>query len=152
MALNFSDIAKKKVDEIERPPLPPVGTYRFSIRKIPEVSEINSPNGNWDVLNIQCQAIEALDDVDMEDYKGEVSGITMRHSFMFDKNDEVKFAQTEFGMKRFFEEHCGIKADTVGEMLNASVNAQFLGTIGWKPDKTDPELFHANITRTAPVE
>jgi len=150
MALNFADIANKKVEEIERPPLPPVGSYRWAITKIPEVRSTD----DWDILDVQVRALEALDDVDMEDYPGEVTGITNRVSFMFNKNDEAEFARTEYNMRRFFEQHvgCAEKGATIAKMLNDSVNGQFIGAIGWKPDKNDPELFHANIVRTAPVE
>lgn len=150
MALNFKDIASKKMEEVERPPLPPVGTYRFSITKLPEVRETDE----WDILEIQCRAVEALDDVDMDDYKGEVTNILQRLSFMFNKNDEVEFEKSEYRMRTFFEKHVGCSSpdDTVAQAMNASINGQFLGTIGWKQDKNDPELFHANITRTAPVE
>ena len=152
MSLNFADIASKKMEEIERPPLPPVGTYRFAITKLPEATTTN--DGNWDILTVQCRALEALDDVDMEDYKGEVSGISSQVKFMFNKNDEAEFGKSEYRMRQFFEKHvgCANDGDTVGQMLNSSINGQFLGTMAWRADKNDPELFHANISRTAPVD
>lgn len=154
MALNFADIASKKLVDIERPPLPPVGTYRFSVKQLPTINEIESPKGSWDVVEFQCRALEALDDVDMEGYSGEVTGIQMRLGFMFDKNDDVKFQQTEYNLRRFLEEHvaCAEDGDSLHEAINKSVNGQFLGTVKWAPDKNDPDLFHANIGRTAPVE
>lgn len=152
MALNFADIASKKVEEIERPPLAPTGTYRFSITKIPEVSTTNDEA--WDILTIPCRAVEALDNVDMSDYKGEVTGIVMQHKFMFNKNDEVEFEKSEWRMRQFFEKHvgCAEEGATIAQMLNASVNGQFLGDVVWKQDQKTTGLFHANIGRTAPVE
>lgn len=152
MSLNFADIATKKIDQIERPPLPPIGTYRFQITKLPEST--TSGDGAWDIVNITCRAVEALDDVEMDDYKGAVNTIVQSVRFMFNKNDEAEFEKTLYRFKTFFEKHvkCAEAGDTVGMMMNNSVNQEFLGTIAWKQDKNDPELFHANISRTAPID
>lgn len=152
MALNFADVASKKIEEIERPPLPPVGTYRFQITKLPEST--TTADGKWDILNVNCRALEAMDDVDMTDYAGEVTGIMQQVRFMFNKEDEAEFEKSLFRVRTFFENHvkCANEGDTVGQMLNASVNQQFLGSIVWKQDKNDPEIFHANIGRTAPLD
>lgn len=152
MALNFADIANKKVEEIERPPLPPIGTYRFTITKIPEIT--TTSNGEWDILTVQCRALEAMEDVDMSDYKGEVTGIASQVKFMFNKQDEAEFAKSEYRMRTFFEKHvqCAEPGDTIAQMLNNSVNQQFLGTMAWNQDKNDPEVFYANIARTAPLD
>lgn len=152
MALNFADVAAKKIDDVERPPLPPVGTYRFSITKLPETTE--SQDGSWEILTFSVRAVEALDDVDMSDYKGEVTNILQNVRFMFNKNDEMEFEKTLYRLKQFLEQHvqCASDGDTIAQALNASVNGQFLGTIAWRQDKNDAENFFANISRTAPLE
>ena len=152
MSLNFADIASKKMEEAERPPLPPVGTYRFSVTKMPEAT--TTADGKWDILTFNARAVEALDDVEMDDYKGEISGIIQQVKFMFNKEDEVEFQKSEYRARQFLEKHlkCAGPDDTFGQAMNASVNAQFLGTIVWKQDKNDAELFHANIGRTAPLD
>lgn len=151
MALNFADVANKRVDEIERPPLPPVGTYRWRITKLPEQTKVGQDD-QWDVVNFTVQAIEALDNVDMDDYKGEVTGIVNRLSFMFDTTDEAKFEQTLFRLKTFLEKHLGLTSETVTEALNDSQGAEFLGDIRHRQDKNDPELFYAEISKTAPLD
>ncbi len=152
MSLNFADIASKKMVDAERPALPPVGTYRFRITKMPEA--IEAGQGKWDILTFNCRAVEALDDVDMSDYKGEVTGIVSQVKFMFNKEDEVEFGKSEYRARTFLEKHvkCATPEETFGQAMNASVNAEFLGTIGWRQDKNDQETFYAEITRTAPVE
>lgn len=149
---NFADIASKPVAEIERPPLAPVGTYRWSIPKLPV--QTTSNDGKWDILTVNCRALSAEDDVDLEGYAGEVTNITNSVKFMFNKEDEVEFEKQLYRMRTFFEKHvqCANEGDTIGQMLNNSVNGQFLGSIGWSQDKNDAELFYANIVRTAPVE
>lgn len=150
--LNFADAAQKKVAEIERPPLPPVGTYRWSITKLPAVTTTN--DGKWDILTVNVRAVEALDDVDMDGFSGEVTNITNQVKFMFNKEDEAEFEKSLFRARTFFEKHvkCAEEDDTMAQALNKSVNQQFLGTIAWQQDKNDQEIFYANISRTAPLE
>lgn len=150
--LNFADAAQKKVAEIERPPLPPVGTYRWSITKLPAVTTTN--DGKWDILTVNVRAVEALDDVDMDGFSGEVTNITNQVKFMFNKEDEAEFEKSLFRARTFFEKHvkCAEEDDTIAQALNKSVNQQFLGTIAWQQDKNDQEIFYANISRTAPLE
>lgn len=151
---NFSEIASKPVAEIERPPLPPVGTYRWKVLKLPVQDKIDSPKGSWDTVTFNVQAQEALDNVDMSDYKGDVSGIFNRVQFMFDTNDEAKFEQTLFRLRTFLEKHMKVADDgmSVNEALNAATGGEFLGDVAWRQDSNDPETFYAEIKRTAPVE
>lgn len=152
MALNFADIASKKVENIERPPLPPVGEYRWKVTKVP--SQTKTKDEAWEIVEFPVQAVEALDSVEMDDYRGEVTGIRNRVVFMFDTNDEAKFEQTLFNLKRFMESHirCSEPGMSIAEALNNSVNQEFIGTIRYRQDKNDLEVFYAEIGRTAPVE
>lgn len=152
MTTNFADVANKKVSEIERPPLPPVGTYRWQITKLP--ISTTSGDGKWDILTVLCRAHEAMDDVDMTDYSGEVTNITNQLKFMFNKEDEAEFEKSLFRVRTFFEKHvkCAEEDDSIAQALNKSVNQQFLGSIAWQQDKNDPEIFYANIARTAPLD
>lgn len=151
MAINFADAAKKKLADIERPPLPPVGTYRWSITKLPEYTV--SKDEAWGFLRINVRAMEAIT-ADMDDYKGEVTNITNQVSFIFDLNDENSFDKTMFQARRFFEQHvnCAGEKDSLTEAMNKCVNGQFLGDIVWNQDKNDPENFFANLVRTAPLD
>lgn len=152
MALNFADVATKKMSEVERPPLPPVGTYRFSITKLP--IQTTTADDKWDILTIPVRALEAMDDADMSDYSGEVTNITNAVKFMFNKEDEVEFEKSLYRVRTFLEKHvkCAEESDSIGQAMNSCVNQQFLGSIAWVQDKHDPEVFHANIARTAPLD
>src|SRR5690554_6946649 len=101
--LNFADVASKKLADIERPALPPVGVYRFRVTKLPEVS--TTANGEWDILNIPVRAVEAVDVDDIDSYKGEVSNILLSVRFMFNKQDEVEFEKSLDRAKTFFSRH-----------------------------------------------
>jgi hypothetical protein len=148
------DIAQKKVEEVEAPALAPVGTYRWRITKLPSTSK--SADEKWEFLRIPCKVVEALDNVDLADYKGDPSNILMSVSFVFNCEDEAEFEKTEWRMRQFFEKHvkCVEPGMTVAQMLNACVNGEFLGDVTWRQDKRDEsgETFQADISKTAPVE
>jgi len=155
---DFTSIAKKKMGDIERPPLPPAGIYRMQVKEQPKFGEIESDKGAWSTLDIQLQAVEGVT-VDPKELKayGDPKNIVMTHRFMIDKeapDNDAGVQRTEYNIRRFFEEHlqCAKPTDSLAEAMNNSVGAQCLAEIIWKPDRTDPELFHANIRRTSPRE
>lgn len=151
---NFAEIANKKVEDVERPPLPPVGTYRFRVMKVPESTK--SSDEQWEFLRFNCRAQEALDNVETDDYPGEIGNIMLSKSFVFNSVDEAAFETTLFQLRQFCEKHlrCVEPGMSVAEMLNASVNAEFLGDVKWQQDKRDQsgETFNAEIGRTAPAD
>lgn len=154
MALNFSDVVNKKLEDIERPPLPPVGVYRWSITKLPEATTSN--DGKWDILSISCRAVEYVDVPEADSYPGEVNNITNQVKFMFNKEDEAEYERSLFNARNFFEKHvqCAGPSDSLGQAMNSSVNGQFLGSIIWNQSKKpgEEEVFFANLVRTAPLE
>lgn len=154
MSLNFRDIAKKKLEEVERPPLPPVGTYLWLVTKLPVIE--TSADEKWDYVIFPVKIVAPTEDVDSDAINayGDITKYQTTHRFIFDKNDPAKFAQTEFNLRRFLEEHlkCADPSMSMTEAMNAAVNNQFLAPIVWRADKNDAELMHANIGRTAPTE
>ena len=152
MGLNFADIANKKIDEIERPPLPPQGTYRWKILKLPD--QTKSSDEKWEIVNFSVRAVEALEDVDMDGYKGDINNILQSVRFMFNLEDEAEFNKTLFRLRNFLEKHvkCAEPDMNIAQALNASVGQEFLGTIQWRQDKNDEEVFHANINKTLPLD
>lgn len=154
MTINFSDVLTKGASDVEKPPLPPVGTYRWRITKVPEQRTTDS--GEWDIVNINVVAVEPMDNVDIDDYKGEVTNIRNRKSFLFNKNDEVEFERTLYNLRMFLENHvqCWEEGMSLGEALNASNGQEFLGDIIWREDKRDgmEGEFQADIGRTAPLD
>lgn len=152
--MNFAEIASRKLADVERPAIPPVGMYRFQISKLPTMESI--ANGAYDKVTFICQAVEAYENVDEDDLRkfGGPKNVTVTRGFMFDNNDEQKFAQTLFQLKTFIEKHLqvdGADKMSITEALNASINAQFDGEVRWRADKTDKEVNYAEIGKTAPV-
>lgn len=149
---NFSDIASKKAAEIERPPLAPVGTYRWQITKLP--SQRKSKDEMWEFVEFPVVAMEALDNVDMDGYKGEVTNIRQTLTFMFDRNDSVRAEQTLYQYRLFLERSLGIDLGkmSLAEATNAAVGCQFLADINWEPNAETGDMFARLSRKTAPVK
>jgi hypothetical protein len=152
---NFSEIANKKLAEVERPPLPPMGMYRWQVTKPPVIEEAGA-GGAYTSITIPCKAIEAYDNVDTDELSafGGIKNVVSSVKFLYDNNDATKGAQTEFRIRQFLEKHCaieGVEEMTIGEGLAKSVGGQFDGTMNHRPDKNDPEMKYAEIQKTAPV-
>lgn len=151
---NFREIGSKTADDISRPPLPPPGGYLWRIVKPHEVRDVKSGEREWEAVEFSVKAVAPTADVDSDALReyGSVDKIINRVSFMFDKNDKVAFETTEFQLKKFLEDHvqCWKPGMTLSEALSAAVNSEFIGTIVWKADKNDGDIFHANIQKTAP--
>lgn len=152
--VDFASIASTKVEDVARPPLPPVGTYRFRVTKIPVTTP--SQDQAWEFLRFNCKVMEPMDNVEIGDYPGDLANIMLSKSFVFNTQDEAAFETTLFQVRQFCEKHlqCVEPGMSIAEMLNNSVNAEFLGDVRWQQDKRDQsgETFNAEIGRTAPVE
>lgn len=154
--MNFRDIGDKKPEEIAPVPVPPAGTYLWKITKIGDVRDVKSDTGEWEALEYNVKAVAPTEDIDADALReyGKVDSILNRVSFMFDKNDETAFLQTENSHKRFLQDHvkCWPDGMTMKEAMAQSIGRQFLGTITWKPDKKDSSIIRANISKTAPAD
>lgn len=149
---NFSDIANTKMEDIKRPPLPPIGTYRWQITKIP--NQRTSDDDKWLFIEFPIKVVEALEDVDTSDYEGDVTNHVNTLTFMFNREDKTAFEQTLFRLRKFLTEHvkCADTGAALNEALNASVGQQFLATMTHQQNKNDPEEFFARVGKTAPLD
>lgn len=147
----FSDILTKSSESIERPPLPPKGTYEFVITGIPKTREMKG----FESVDFPVQAVSATEDVD-EDELGawgdlKKNKVTARVSFMFNTEDENEFANSEFRFTEFLTVHLGQDPASLKELMNGAVNKRFLGTLDYRPDRDDPERMYTQIRKTAPI-
>ena len=154
MALDFKSIANKKLNEVERPPLPPVGTYLWTITKIPSIETLSGDK--WDVVDFSLKAVAPTEDVDPDALAayGVVGNILQRHRFMFNKEDPAEFDRALYNLKRFCVDIVKTATEdmSITEAMNSTVNGQILANVVWKADKNDAEVFHANIGRCAPAQ
>lgn len=157
--MRFQDALDRKGEEIERPPLAPMGTYRWVVSKMPEMDTI--ANGRFDVVDFTLKCLEPSEDVDPDaiaEYAakaGAITSLVRRHRFLFNTEDEGAFNKTLFRLKQFLAQHLGVEGiDDISmkEALAESVNRHVLASIKWRPDPNDSEIMYDEIDRTAPVD
>lgn len=152
MALNFADVATKKIEDLERPKLPPTGMYLWVITKTPIQATLTGDK--WDTLDFPIKVVAPTSDVDTSSYEGDITKYQTRHRFMFNKEDKEEFTKGVDRVRRFLEDHvkCATPEMSLNEAIAASVNCQIMAEIKWVQDKIDAEVFHANIGKTAPAD
>lgn len=152
MAFSFADIANTKVEEVTRPPNPPIGHYIFQITKVP--TEEVSKDDKWLTISYPCVAVAGVDiDADALQEYGELKNIRQSVRFMFNREDDTAAQATLFRMRTFLDQHVKCTEDgmTMKQAMNAAVNNRFIGELAWRPDKNTPEIIYTEIRKTAPV-
>lgn len=152
--MNFMDALDKTLDEVKRPPALPVGTYDWIIKRYEVVDK-----DEYEILEFSCSCTGVHEDVDPDDLAafGSALGTPQRLSFIFNKGADAesqkRFAQTEFKLKRFLQDHvqCSSNGQTFKETLANAVNQKFGGYVRHRPDRDDPEIQYAEISKTFPL-
>lgn len=155
--MDFNQVLKTKVAEVERPPLVPHGTYIGAVSKVPTPRDLSGPNFSGNVVDFNIKLLQAQEDVDADALRefGSLKSAMVQHSFMFNKDDDNAFQRTLFNLRRFLEDTLKIDMSDgkdISQALNESVNRQFLVEIKWEPDKNDKEVMYARVKKTAPTE
>jgi len=152
--MKFSQALDRKLEEIKRPPNPPVGHYVWQVSKHPEVTDFESQDGkSFERVTFQITAVAPGDDVDPDELKeyGKIDGYISEKTFLFidSEEDPAGYERSMFNLKRFLG-HCGVDESLeLGEALAASVGQRFLGELNHQPDKNDPEVVYARVGRTS---
>lgn len=152
--VDFTSMLDTQVDDIEKPPVQPQGTYIWSVSKSP--SQETTKSGEWYIVEFPVQAVAAEEDVDpdeLEEY-GDVSSARNRVSFMFptDPAKENDRARSMYRLKKFLLETLCVEeesGDTLNTLLSKAINHQFLGTAAWRVDGDDT---YVDIKSTAPLD
>lgn len=152
--VDFASALNTRAADIEKPKLLPRGTYIWKVSKVPTQSE--TPSGEWNIIEFPIQCVEATTDVDPDelDEFGKVDGVRNRISFMFPTDPEKKndFDRSMYRLREFLTGTLGLEASddtTLKELLDNSVNYQFMAVASWKP-ANDGETY-VNVTNYAPV-
>lgn len=152
--MNFADALTKAAEDVKRPPNLPIGSYGWIIK-----SYSVEDKDEYEILNFQNQCVQVMDDVDADDLAafGKAEGTPQRLSFIFNKGSdgesEKRSAQTLFRLKRFLQDHvqCWGEGMNLKDALAEAVNKKFGGYVRWRPDKDDPEIQYAEISKTFPL-
>lgn len=155
--MKFSDALDRKLEEIKRPPVLPIGHYIWQVEKHPEIDEFDSTKTGtkFERVTFSLTCVQASDDVDPDDLAdyGNVQGSKNRKTFLFSNSpdDKASFERSMFNLRRFLD-HCGVDENlAMNEALAASVGTQVLGELTHRPDPNDPEVVYAEIGKTAQV-
>ena len=150
--MDFSQALHIKTDEVERPPLLPIGNYVWQVTKHPEVRK--NKDQTQDIVTFPLRCVQPTDDVDPKELKtyGDVTKAFQRKTFWFDLEDEVAFQKALWQMKNFCNRTLKIEGATIQELLANSVNAQCIGAVIWKPDDKDSSIIYENLGDTAPLD
>lgn len=154
--MKFSDSLDRKLEDINRPPALPVGTYSFAIKSVPALDSFTSARtgDEWEKITFNVTCVAPQDDVDedeLADY-GSPAGAPMQKVFMFttDESKKADFERSMFNLKRFLG-HAGVDADgmSLSEAFEQAVGGEFLGEVKHRMDPDDPEVVYSELGRTA---
>ena len=156
---SVTDLLNRKKEEIKRPPNPPIGHYRFKVYRKHAMRD--SADGAWTFLEFFCQGQAAQEDVDTDElveFGRPIESIRVRHSFIFNNaGDEEAGASNEDTAWRLqeFLDRLGLEAEddeSQTEQLARIEGLEFIGQLSLQPDKKNPEIVRAQITRTLSLE
>lgn len=152
--MKFTDALDRSLENIKRPPNPPVGHYVMQVKKHPENSSFEARNSGktFDRLEFTLVIVEAKDDVDPEELEeyGDPAGFALRKSFLFDNDDDNAYEKSLYNLRRFLEQ-LGVQAsgESLSEALAQSVGAQCIGELKHRADNEDAEVIYAELGRTS---
>jgi hypothetical protein len=142
----FEDILNRPADEINAPPVLPVGTYHTVIVGLPERGK--SSKKQTDFFKFKHKIVAALDDVDTEalaEIDGGVSGKELDNTFYITE-------KSAFMLKDFLV-NCGVEVEgkSLAAFIDESPNREVLIHIKHEASEDGQRVF-ARVGSTAPVE
>tara|TARA_R110000868_G_scaffold307378_1_gene568834 strand:+ start:6329 stop:6787 length:459 start_codon:yes stop_codon:yes gene_type:complete len=152
--MDFASALNTPASDVEKPPVLPQGTYIWSVTKIPTMTRTNS--GEWDIVEFAVTPVSAEDDVDPDDLEafGNLRSGMNRLAFMFptDPAKEADAKRSLFRLKQFLLRTLRVEDEgtaTIRELLDGSVNHQFLGSAVWRQDGEDT---YVDVKNYAPID
>jgi hypothetical protein len=148
----FADVLDRNMEDIKRPPPPPLGHYIMRVTKMPDpAEEMTGRDGTlYEKLTIPVAIVSAAEDVDPAELSayGNVSGVPLRFQFIFNTTDQAKFEGTLNRLKEFMAK-CGVDVvdGRLGEKMPELVNAQFVAQLEHRMDPNDESVVYPEIGR-----
>lgn len=148
MAVDFTSLLSRKVDEAKRPPVLPPGTYEGTVVNYqPDEAQLKDGT-RVPIVRFNLKLTAPTEDIDPEDLVDrdgkpiEVAGKRIRHDFWLD-------GQQDFRLSEFISS-CGVETEgrSYGETLPECANAPVLVTVTQTQarDKVDkdgnPEMYN----------
>ena len=156
--MDFNSALDVQADAVEKPPVMPQGTYVWNVSKVPTLSV--SKSGEWNIVEFPLRGISAEDDVDPEELEafGAASAAMNKISFMSPTEEgpegDASRQKMLYQLKRFMQETLRVDAEdsaTIRELMNASLNCQFLAQAVWRPSD-DGQDTYIDVKNYAPLD
>lgn len=157
--VNFLDALNTKAEDIQRPPLLPAGYYLMKVSGAYEHREVEMQGEPRDVLDIPVAVVSpyrdddgdlvGIDEDTLEEF-GDPAGVPLRQTFILPRDQSSQdFKRTMHRLKTFLVQHLQLSEEgTLAEMLSEAIGAEFIGQVTHQPDKRDPEIVYARLSRT----
>lgn len=151
--VNFNDALDTNVDDIEKPPVQPQGTYGWRINKIPTLGESN--NGLWNIIEFPCVAIHAEEDVDQDELEafGGLNQAINRISFMAPTEEgpegDAARKKAVYQAKQFCLNTLRAEGETFKELLDNALGCEFLASATWDVQENDTYI---RVKNYAPMD
>jgi len=149
--MRFSEMLDRKAEEIQRPPLLPVGIYRVQWTQPAEQDSIDSSKTGktYDRLTFVGQVVEAVevDENELAEF-GNVQGTRVRHNYLFSTAEEdANATELRLTFLKEFLMDLGAFEDgmTLSEGLGNAVGTTCLVEIG---HRIDGDSTYVDIKRT----
>jgi hypothetical protein len=149
----FADLLDRKAEDIQRPPLLPIGIYMAKITKPYATSDLKGKEGKmYERREFPCaiMAPVEVDEVDLEEY-GNVANQPFRVDWLLDTDEDesAKREMTLFRIKNFLIA-CGAMGedDDLRSGLDNGPNCEFGVEIGHRPDPNNPDVFYLEVKKT----
>lgn len=132
---SFASISETDFSTVERPKPIPVGEYLVAVRSVP------TPTDRDDAIIIEfpLRVISAGDDVNLDDYDGNVQGKFLRHSIWIRPGDKDDTGM--FKLKNFLQNTLGVEIPAgkggLPKALNDTIGKEFLATVTWTQKDED---------------
>ncbi len=154
---SFTELLDRKAEDIERPPLLPIGIYSAKVSKPHAVSELKGKDGTtYERVEFPCAIVAPIevDEQDLEDY-GSVANAPFRVDWLLNtaEDEHAKREMTLFRIKTFLEASGAMSdGDELGIGMANAVGAEFAVEIGHRPDPTNPDITYLEVKKTLSLE
>lgn len=133
--VNFSEALDTNVDDIEKPPTQPQGTYGWRVNKIPQLTE--SKSGEWNFIRFPIVATHAEDDVDTDELEefGALGQALNDITFMAPTEEgpegDAARKKAVYQAKQFMVNVLRVEGGTFKELLDNALGGEFLASATW---------------------
>lgn len=156
--MDFSTALDARVDTFEKPPTLPMGTYTWSVAKVPTV--IVTAKGDWNVIEFSVRGVSAEDDVDQDDLAafGGAEAAANKVSFMATTEEgaegDAARKKALYQARMFCETTLQVDVEegaTLREVLDAAMHCQFMAQAIHAPSTTGDDVY-VNLKGWAPLD